>query len=184
MTMLGKKHSKEARRKMSEKARMRTPTFLGRKHSPETKEKMRAAKLKNPTRYWLGKKRDPELIKKMTEKRIEKLTGRKRPLSERLAMSRRSPKGKYHHWWRGGVADKNELARRTLEYKVWREKVFARDNWTCQKCGQKNKKGVRKSLNAHHIESFSKNKRIRTDIKNGITLCEDCHRIIHKEEKI
>lgn len=182
--VVGQKHSEESRRKMSEKAKLRAPTFLGRRHSKESLEKMREAKLKNPTRYWLGKKRDPELIKKMTEKRIEKLTGRKRPLAERIAMSKRAPRGKSHHWWKGGVSDENELDRRTLEYKFWREKVFTRDKWTCQKCRHRNKRGVRKSLNAHHIKPFSKNKKLRTDVNNGITLCEDCHRIIHKNATI
>jgi hypothetical protein len=152
------------------------PSGLGRIPTAETREKMRQAKFNNPTKYWLGKKRDPALMEKMTEMRVKKLTGRKRPLSERLEMSKRAPKGEKHHWWKGGVADKNEVERRTLEYKLWREAVFARDKWTCQDCGHRNKKGNRKNLNAHHIKSFSKHKELRTSIENGKTLCEDCHR--------
>jgi len=34
-------------------------------------------------------------------------------------------------------------------------------------------------LNAHHIEGFAENKKIRTDINNGITFCQDCHNLFH-----
>ena len=151
------------------------PSFIGRKHTPETREKMRLAKLKNPTKYWKGKERPK------TEEWRKKISlankGRKHSIESRIKMSKNVPRGSNHHWWKGGIADKNEVERRTLEYKLWREAVFARDNWTCQECGHQNKKGIRKNLNAHHIKSFSKHKELRTSIENGITLCEDCHRL-------
>lgn len=68
--------------------------------------------------------------------------------------------------------------RKSKQYKIWRTKVFERDRYTCQKCGQY---GGR--LNAHHIEHFSKNKQKRFCLENGITLCEKCHRKVHKNER-
>lgn len=64
--------------------------------------------------------------------------------------------------------------RRSAEYKEWRKAVFERDNYTCQLCGVR---GVR--LNAHHKKPFATFHNLRTDINNGITLCERCHRKVH-----
>jgi 5-methylcytosine-specific restriction endonuclease McrA len=72
--------------------------------------------------------------------------------------------------------DKNE--RQTLQYKEWRTKVFQRDEYTCQHCGQ-----VGGELNAHHIKPFAKYKKLRYDVKNGLTLCLECHKQEHRKEK-
>lgn len=61
------------------------------------------------------------------------------------------------------------------EYVEWRSAVYKRDNYTCQKCG---KRGG--TLNAHHIIPFSKDKSLRFEVSNGITLCEKCHIDEHK----
>ena len=63
----------------------------------------------------------------------------------------------------------------TAEYRNWRTKVFERDGYTCQKCGKKGEE-----LNAHHIKSYSKFKRLRLNVSNGITLCELCHKEKHR----
>ena len=76
-----------------------------------------------------------------------------------------------NHWaWKGGIA-----LRCTREYKEWRNAVYERDNYTCVKCGQ----SPSGKLNAHHIESFTANKELRTVISNGATMCEDCHKLFH-----
>ena len=73
------------------------------------------------------------------------------------------------------LSTENEKIRRNKDYKIWRELVFERDNWTCQKCLERGFE-----LNAHHIENFSDNKDLRFNIDNGITLCRECHYKFHK----
>lgn len=67
--------------------------------------------------------------------------------------------------------------RNSSVYTRWREKVFERDDYTCQICG---KRGG--DLNAHHIKPFARYPELRTDLDNGITLCVDCHKKAHKKE--
>jgi hypothetical protein len=72
--------------------------------------------------------------------------------------------------WKGGITPINKLLRNSSKYKVWREKVFLRDNFTCQKC---NKLGG--NLEAHHKKSFALFPKLRFVVSNGITLCKRCH---------
>ena len=71
----------------------------------------------------------------------------------------------------------NRKQRSSEEYKVWRLTVFQRDSFTCQKCNR-----VGGKLNAHHIKRFAKDKENRMNIDNGITLCEKCHKELHRLE--
>ena len=70
-----------------------------------------------------------------------------------------------------------ELGRKTKEYKEWRKAVFRRDNYTCQMCGKRGGKLV-----AHHKKRYRNAISERTVLENGITLCEDCHKLIHHLE--
>lgn len=83
------------------------------------------------------------------------------------------------HWnWKGGITSENRRDRNCTQYKMWRKDVFERDKFTCQICGR-----VGGELEAHHIEHFSENKNLRFDVDNGVTLCKECHRLLHKHEK-
>jgi hypothetical protein len=71
------------------------------------------------------------------------------------------------------LADKRD--RNVCEYKEWRSAVYRRDRFTCRKCG---KPGPR--LHAHHILAWHDHTESRYDIDNGVTLCERCHRDLHR----
>ena len=75
------------------------------------------------------------------------------------------------------LTDEDRADRRYIPgYKEWRIEVFKRDDYTCRKCNVKGE-----YLNAHHIESYNSNPELRTEVLNGITLCEDCHKDFHHQ---
>lgn len=86
--------------------------------------------------------------------------------------NRKSPEtSDSNHWnWRGGITLKSLKIRKSIEYRLWREAVFARDGWTCKSCHIKG--GY---IEAHHIKKFSKYPELRLAIDNGMTLCKKCH---------
>lgn len=66
----------------------------------------------------------------------------------------------------------------------WRLFIFQRDNFQCQMCGDRARKGHKVVLNAHHIKRFAIYPNLRFKHNNGITLCVGCHKSIRgKEEK-
>lgn len=131
-----------------------------------------------------GKKR-PQSVKDATSKankgriktkeELEKLrlanTGSKRSLKTILKMRASAPKGDKSSNWKGGVTEKHRLIRTSSKYRVWREQVFERDNYTCQTCGQRGGK-----LQADHIIPLANDKNKIYELSNGRTLCIDCHK--------
>lgn len=93
----------------------------------------------------------------------------RRKLSE---AAKRFVKTGKHHFWKGGISSTNMILRKSLEYKLWREAVFKRDNFACVLCGNK-KSG---NLEADHIKPFSVHHELRFSVENGRTLCKQCHR--------
>lgn len=81
-------------------------------------------------------------------------------------------------FWQGGKTEKHRMVRNSLEYKLWREAVFKRDNFTCVWCGDHNYKGRGKTvvLHADHIKPFWKFPELRFSIDNGRILCVPCHK--------
>ena len=86
-------------------------------------------------------------------------------------------KGKQIPWNKnkGTKTPKDKLIKNSNDYKLWREAIYKRDDYTCQKC---KKRGNR--LHPHHIKNFSSNKELRFIIGNGIALCEQHHKEFHK----
>jgi len=77
--------------------------------------------------------------------------------------------------WKGGVSrDKHNG---DFNYRNWRNNVFKRDNYICCFCHR-----VGGKLEAHHIKPWAKFVELRLDINNGITLCLDCHHLLHRKK--
>ena len=172
----GSKFTKEQRVKLLG----RTPWNKGKRgvYNKDTLKEMSLAKLGKST--W--NKNTKGLIKpnEGSFKKGRKVTpwnrGIKYSEELRLILSN-AQKGEKSHLWRGGLTKKNQIIRGSAEYKIWREKVFERDNWTCIECGARSGKGEKVYLQADHIKPFSIHPELHFDIKNGRTLCIDCHKL-------
>ena len=88
--------------------------------------------------------------------------------------------GKNNPNWKGGVTPLIHKIRNSKEMANWRNSVFTRDNWTCQKCGVRSSKNKYVYIEAHHIKPFATFPELRFEITNGMTLCKECH---YKEPK-
>ncbi len=135
----GKNLSKEHKRKIGEKTRMR-------KVSKETKLKISKSRIGN---QW-GK---GHVVSEEAKKKIGAAhTGEK-------------------NWsWRGGVTNKYKKIRNSVEYKLWRNAVLKKDNYTCVWCGVS-----KEGLHVDHIKPFILFPELRFAIDNGRTLCLKCH---------
>lgn len=146
----GSNHSDQTKKKISEKNRGRISpmkgkksTRIGYKHSKETIEKIKKGNI--------GKKLSQETKNKIKIAKLE--------LFSRTV----------HHRYKGGITrDKHG----NYKSRLWRAKVFERDNWTCQTC---HLRGV--YLEAHHIKSWAHYPDFRYELNNGVTLCLPCHKL-------
>lgn len=116
---------------------------------------------------------------------LEKYSIEKRPKG--FQRNNKVQKG-WRHWnWKGGITEFYNSIRGLQKMVEWRGDIFHRDNYSCQACND----GGR--IVAHHIIEFEKiikrhdiktikdAKKCKTlwNIKNGMTLCEDCHKFVH-----
>lgn len=116
-----------------------------------------------------GRKKIIESNKKRvwTDEMREKLKKRKKPAWIFL-------RGENNPNWKEDKSRSEKLSRlrKTVAYEEWRKAVFERDNYTCQKCGD-NRGG---NLEADHIKPFAYFPKLRFEISNGRTLCNECHK--------
>ncbi len=71
------------------------------------------------------------------------------------------------------------ITRGTQDYLTWRLDILRRDNYTCLNCGK-----IGGVLHIHHIKSYKDFPHFTLSIDNGICLCEECHRNVHKKAVI
>ena len=126
--------------------------------------------IENNRQKHTGKKASEDTKTKMRKARL----GKKFTPHSDASKAKRS--GKNHWNWKGGIQKDTDVIRHSIEMRLWREAVFARDNYTCQKSGEKGGKLV-----AHHINNFADYPELRFAIDNGITLSEKSHKEFHKK---
>lgn len=73
--------------------------------------------------------------------------------------------------------EEREIGRNFDGYAYWRREVYKRDKYTCQCCGYDGGGNIQ----AHHLDGYNWAIDKRTEINNGITLCEVCHKEFHSE---
>lgn len=168
----GIKHTEETKRKISE-AILKRKKRLGYINSPETRKKLSNINLgKSLSEKTKQKIREALLGRKYSEDFKEKCG--KSKLGKNNSMYGRT--GSTAPNWKGGITPKHRLIRESLEYRNWREAVFERDRYECQKenCNFCHNNG-RVELNAHHIKKFSDFPEERFNLDNGITYCKKYH---------
>lgn len=80
-------------------------------------------------------------------------------------------RGENHPKWKGGISTERDRWTSSKVYRDWRTKVFERDGYACCVCSDDSGG----NLVAHHLRDFSGNGGLRTELANGVTLCESCH---------
>ena len=81
--------------------------------------------------------------------------------------------------WEQVIIQLSKRDRNTTEYTKWRRDVYERDLYTCKQCGD-----CKCKLNAHHIVRWVDSIELRYELSNGITLCVECHKAVHKGDII
>lgn len=110
----------------------------------------------------------------VSEKISKSLTGVKTGRVPKSAFKKGDIRHGKNHWnWKGGITPINRALRDSIEYEAWRTKVFERDLYTCQNCGE-----VGGRLEADHIKPWSLFPELRFVLSNGRTLCKPCHKKI------
>lgn len=195
---------KEYRKKMSNRMLGSNNHMFGQTHSNEVKQLLSkitkkryeedAALKERTSKFFKEYFSHPENKKKLSDN-AKLRTGDKNPFfgkthsletKEKIAQTHYGKRrGELSSNWQGGKTQLNLAIRGLSEYVAWREKIFIRDNYTCQMCGQ-----VGYALQVDHIKAFAillKENNIQTldaarnceklwDINNGRVLCYPCHK--------
>lgn len=202
----GKHHSEETKKKLKEARRRRKEKF-GYLNSMETREKISKAKQGNivteETKKKISKTLKGRIFSKDTLMKMSlAVKGKPKPwlkgkprseeIKKQLSISHMGSK---NHLWKGGISPVVMRIRMSLKYKQWRQQIFIRDNFTCQKCGTQGG-----ALQGHHIKPFVK---LLKEVKeylplmdlyeaamiytplwetdNGTTYCKKCHDLLKKK---
>ena len=176
----GIKHTDEAKKKISiaqigKKLSEKTKIKIGNAHRGMKRPKGTGEKISRALKGKLKPKGFGEKIRNLQLGR--KLTKEwRKNISRGNKNSKKVHRGSNHPFWKGGIWPINDKIKHSIEYRLWREAIISRDNFTCQKCEEKGGK-----LHSHHIKNFAQYPELRFAIDNGVTLCKDCHNEFHKK---
>ncbi len=109
-----------------------------------------------------------ELTKETKQKISDSNTGKEKTMLTKIKISLTKTGEKKFNGFKTTL---NQRIRESVKYKKWRRKIFVKDNYTCQWCGQKGG-----TLQVDHIKPFAFYPKLRFDINNGRVLCIDCHK--------
>ena len=174
----GSKHTPEARKKISKAG-------IGRRLSKESIKKIvdkrRAGdnyKISDEMKKHLsdvqkGKHHSPTTEFKKGQ--VAPMKGKKWTKEQREKLSI-SISGENNHNWRGGITGYKQALMNRSKYKIWRELVLMRDNFTCQNpnCEYCNNQ-LGAKLQGHHKKPVALFPELVFDVDNGITYCEQFH---------
>lgn len=176
LALLGRPCSAETRKKIGDAQKKEKHHMWGKHLTEETKKKLSAINkgklFSEVTRRRISESKKGKPRPDMVGNKI--MVGRKLSTETRLKIAKSSARGELNNMWKGGITPINQQIRTSSQYFLWRDGIYARDNWTCQKC--KVRGGF---LHAHHILNFSDYKESRFDFSNGITLHKKCHDRFH-----
>ena len=142
----------------------------GRKATPEEIEKNRLGHLGQKANK--GSFKEGKHVSKRTEFKKGDVSPRKGKHFDKI-------RGKNHWNWKGGISF-GKRRTKELEYRLWRQAVFERDEFACIKCGN-NKSG---NLEADHIKPWALFPELRYAIDNGQILCINCHKEKSRADKM
>jgi len=84
--------------------------------------------------------------------------------------------GSNNHNWNPNKTTEQRIKERHLpEIYEWKYLVKERDGFTCQQCGD----STGGNLRAHHLYGYDNFALLRTEVSNGITFCDKCHKKFH-----
>ncbi|MCK9429552.1 MAG: NUMOD3 domain-containing DNA-binding protein [Candidatus Omnitrophica bacterium] len=185
--LVGKNLSDKTKKKISDKMKIE----LKNRYNNGFKNPRKGIKLSEETKRKISLANKGRIISEETKKKISnshlgirqseeskrKISMSKQNLSNniKIKISARNQKIDLKDWC-GFKVIENKRIRSSNMWKIWREAVFLRDNFTCQNknchyCN--NKQGG--FLHPHHIKPFSLYPELRFDVNNGITYCKDYH---------
>ena len=173
----GRKFSEEHKRKLieshmgikqsKETILKRVESRKGYRHSEKTKEKMR-----ENNKGWFKKGHKVRKGSKLSYESRKKISATNQGI------------GVFE--WNDFKGSLSRRLRSSSKWKIWRELVFLRDNFTCQNLNCKycdNKIGV--MLHPHHIKFLSLYPELAFKVDNGITYCAEYHinsKELHKKD--